>query len=168
MGNTEGSCIKRSPNNSDTLDLTMCEPYVTAGCMDGIQDLYYCQGASTTLSYPHFLLAEEQAEHFTGLKPESSTWGGSIRCRRSPRHGWARWTPSRCGEPAALISAATLLIFSIKSSPLASTMAALGLYLLRSRPCAGLQCSSGLRVRPSGAAAAIAQSAAMMRNLMML
>merc|ERR1711971_1516179 len=72
------------------------------------------------------------------------------------------------GEAEALISAATRLIFSIRSSPLASTMAALGLYLLRSRPCAGLQCSSGRSLRPSGAALAIAQSAATMRNLMLL
>jgi len=69
--NTEGSCIKRSPPDSDTLDLTDCPPEVTEGCIDGIQDLYYCQGASTTLSYPHFYLAEEQAEkYFTGLSPD--------------------------------------------------------------------------------------------------
>merc|ERR1711892_380686 len=32
------------------------------------------------------------------------------------------------------------------------SIACLGLYLLRSRPCAGLQCSSGLSLRPSGRA----------------
>jgi hypothetical protein len=91
--NTEGSCIKRDPADPDTLDLTACDPSVTAGCDDGIQDLYYvsklsvdtdmfahfaplhpsplqCQGASTTLSYPHFYLAEEQLVHFTGLQPD--------------------------------------------------------------------------------------------------
>merc|ERR1711944_208236 len=72
------------------------------------------------------------------------------------------------GEAEALISAATRLIFSIRSSPLASTLAALGLYLLRSRPCAGLQSSAGRSLRPSGAALAIAQSAATMRNLMLV
>ena len=30
-----------------------------------------CQGAATTLSYPHFYQAESQLEHFTGLKPEA-------------------------------------------------------------------------------------------------
>ena len=30
-----------------------------------------CQGASVTLSYPHFYLAEEQADYFTGLNPEA-------------------------------------------------------------------------------------------------
>jgi len=69
--NTEGSCIKRSPPDSDTLDLTSCEPSVTEGCIDGIQDLYHCQGAAVTLSYPHFYLAEEQANYFTGLQPEA-------------------------------------------------------------------------------------------------
>merc|ERR1719495_1660130 len=68
--NTNTSCIKRSPPDSDTLDLTGCEPEVTEGCIDGIQDLYYCQGASTTLSYPHFYLAESQTAYFTGLNPD--------------------------------------------------------------------------------------------------
>merc|ERR1719239_113435 len=68
--NTEGSCIKRIPSDSDTLDLTNCPPEVIQGCIDGIQDLFYCQGAATTLSYPHFYLAEEQANYFTGLNPD--------------------------------------------------------------------------------------------------
>jgi len=68
--NTNTSCIKRSPPDSDTLDLTGCEPEVTEGCIDGIQDLYHCQGAAVTLSYPHFYLAEEQANYFTGLSPD--------------------------------------------------------------------------------------------------
>jgi hypothetical protein len=68
--NNESSCIKRSPPDSDTLDLTGCGPEVTEGCIDGIQDLYYCQGASTTLSYPHFYLAESQTAYFTGLNPD--------------------------------------------------------------------------------------------------
>jgi len=68
--NTNTSCIKRTPSTSDTLDLTDCPPEVTQGCIDGIQDLYYCQSAATTLSYPHFHLAEEQADYFTGLNPD--------------------------------------------------------------------------------------------------
>merc|ERR1711936_132584 len=68
--NTNTSCIKRTPSTSDTLDLTDCAPEVTQGCIDGIQDLYYCQGAAITLSYPHFHLAEEQADYFTGLNPD--------------------------------------------------------------------------------------------------
>ena len=84
--NTDGSCVTRSPPDSDTLDLTNCEPSVTEGCVDGIQDLYYvrmflfkynflivslkCQGAATTLSYPHFYLAEDQTKYFNGLNPD--------------------------------------------------------------------------------------------------
>jgi len=68
--NTNTSCITRSPPDSDTLDLTTCEPSVTEGCVDGIQDLYYCQGAATTLSYPHFYLAEDQTKYFNGLNPD--------------------------------------------------------------------------------------------------
>lgn len=68
--NTNTSCITRSPPDSDTLDLTTCEPSVTEGCVDGIQDLYYCQGAATTLSYPHFYLAEDQLQYFNGLNPD--------------------------------------------------------------------------------------------------
>ena len=44
--NTEGSCIKREPADSDTFDLTDCGPEVTKGCTDGIQDLYYVRGNS--------------------------------------------------------------------------------------------------------------------------
>ena len=29
-----------------------------------------CQGAATTLSYPHFYLAESQLDYFTGLNPD--------------------------------------------------------------------------------------------------
>ena len=29
-----------------------------------------CQGAAVTLSYPHFYLAESQADYFTGLNPD--------------------------------------------------------------------------------------------------
>ena len=29
-----------------------------------------CQGAATTLSYPHFYLAESQLQYFTGLNPD--------------------------------------------------------------------------------------------------
>jgi len=72
--NTNTSCITRSPPDSDTLDLSECGPEVTENdyykCIDGIQDLYHCQGAATTLSYPHFYLAEEQANYFTGLNPD--------------------------------------------------------------------------------------------------
>ena len=48
--NNGGSCIKRPRTHSnqmgiseysDTLDLSECEAEVTAGCTDGIQDLYY-------------------------------------------------------------------------------------------------------------------------------
>ena len=39
--NNDGSCIKRTPSDSDTLDLSTCPPEVTAGCTDGIQDLYH-------------------------------------------------------------------------------------------------------------------------------
>ena len=44
--NTEGSCIKRSPPDSDTLDLTTCSADVTEGCIDGIQDLYHVSYSS--------------------------------------------------------------------------------------------------------------------------
>ena len=48
--NNDGSCIKRPRTHSnqmgiseysDTLDLSTCPPEVTAGCTDGIQDLYH-------------------------------------------------------------------------------------------------------------------------------
>lgn len=68
--NDESSCIKRNESDWDTLDLTACGPEVTEGCTDGIQDLFWCQGAAVTLSYPHFYLAEAQADHFTGLSPD--------------------------------------------------------------------------------------------------
>ena len=29
-----------------------------------------CQGAATTLSYPHFYLAEDQTKYFNGLNPD--------------------------------------------------------------------------------------------------
>jgi len=105
--NTEGSCITRSPNNSDTLDLTMCEPSVTAGCIDGIQDLYYCQGASTTLSYPHFFLAEEQAEYFTGLKPEAEKH--RLYLNVEPHTGMTLKLHSRIQLNVPLINSANLL-----------------------------------------------------------
>ena len=82
--NNANSCIKRTPCCADELDLSNCEAEVTAGCIDGIQDLYHvgvlvkvkihffpqCQGAATTLSYPHFYLAESQLQYFTGLNPD--------------------------------------------------------------------------------------------------
>ena len=48
--NTEDSCIKREPADSDTFDLTNCEEEVTDGCTDGIQDLYYVRISALCIS----------------------------------------------------------------------------------------------------------------------
>jgi len=54
--------------DEDTLNITSCPPITN--CYDGLQDVTRCQGAPTFISYPHFYLADEQQEHFTGLQPD--------------------------------------------------------------------------------------------------
>ena len=44
--NNANSCIKRTPCCADELDLSNCEAEVTAGCTDGIQDLYHVSYSS--------------------------------------------------------------------------------------------------------------------------
>merc|ERR1712018_827198 len=63
----------------------------------------------------------------------------------------------------------TSLIAQDRSSLVAGTIACLGLYLLRSRPCAGLQCSSALSLRPSGRArTTVAQRSPAMSTFILL
>jgi len=54
--------------DEDTLDISSC-PSITQ-CYDGLQDVSRCQGAPTFISYPHFYLAPQQQQHFTGLHPD--------------------------------------------------------------------------------------------------
>jgi len=104
--NNDGSCIKRTPSDSDTLDLSTCPPEVTAGCTDGIQDLYHCQGAATTLSYPHFYLAESQTKYFTGLNPDPEKH--RLYLNVEPRTGMTLKLHSRIQLNVPLINAETL------------------------------------------------------------
>jgi len=113
--NNDGSCIKRPRTHSnqmgiseysDTLDLSECVAEVTAGCTDGIQDLYYCQGAATTLSYPHFYLAESQLQYFTGLNPDPEKH--RLYLNVEPRTGMTLKLHSRIQLNVPLINSSTI------------------------------------------------------------
>jgi len=106
--NNETSCVRRSSESPGTLDLSSCDETVTAGCYDGIQDLYYCQGAAVTLSYPHFYLAEDQTDHFDpdSLKPTAEKH--ALKLHVEPYTGMALKMHSRIQLNVPLISSETL------------------------------------------------------------
>ena len=78
--NNDGSCIKRTPSDSDTLDLSTCPPEVTAGCTDGIQDLYHvgCWQSQEWFVFP--LSAKVRPQ----LSPTPTSTSQRASCSTSP------------------------------------------------------------------------------------